>query len=87
MKNSEDEDDWKASDDSLDDIDPFAVSDDSKEEIDDFFEACNPKLKDFVFVEFDGKKEKTYFVGEVTEADTGPEILQLEMRRLCQETM
>lgn len=67
---SEYEESWKDSGDSLDDIDLLAEeSDGSSISEDGFFEVCCPKIKDFVLVEFQRKKGKLYFVGEVTEND------------------
>ena len=78
---SEDEDVWEDSGDSLDDIDPFSATEESEVEEDNFFEECNPKIKDFVFVEFGGKKGKTYFVGEVTEVDPSASELLVNFLR------
>lgn len=50
--------------------------------MDDFFEACAPKIGDFVFVEFSRKRGPTYFVAQVTEVQsTASEVLVNFLRK------
>lgn len=66
---SGEEDLWKASGDSLDDVNPYGTSDDSDVE-EDFCETSSPRVGDYVFVAFASKKSKTYYVGRVMEENS-----------------
>ena len=44
-------------------------------------ETCNPKLGDFVLVEFAGKKSRRYFVGKVTENTKSSDEITINFMR------